>query len=69
MVGLNPIRAGHISDSGEITEQIFRHLRDDDVVIADLTGANANVMYELGLRHTINKLTIQVGEFRRLPLT
>jgi hypothetical protein len=42
-------------------------LRDDDVVIADLTDANANVMYELGLRHTRDKLTIQIGEYDRLP--
>jgi hypothetical protein len=66
-VGLNPLRADRISDAGEITEQTFLHLRDDDVVIADLTQANPNVMYELGLRHTKNKLTIQIGEAGRLP--
>ena len=48
-VGLVPVRADGLSRAGEITEQVFRRLRDDDVVIADLTGANANVMYELGL--------------------
>jgi hypothetical protein len=42
-------------------------LRDDDIVIADLTGANPNVMYELGLRHTRNALTVQIGEYGRLP--
>ncbi len=31
-------------------------------MIADLTGANANVMYELGLRHSLRKLTIQVAD-------
>jgi len=66
-VGLNPVRADSIAQPGEITEQVFRRLRDDDVVIADLSGANANVMYELGLRHTRDKLTIQVGEYSRLP--
>jgi hypothetical protein len=66
-VGLSPVRADGLARAGEITEQIFRRLRDDDVVIADLTGANANVMYELGLRHTKNKLTVQIGEFGRLP--
>ncbi len=65
--GLDPLRADEIADPGEIPEQIFKHLRDDDVVIADLTGANANVMYELGLRHTTGKLTIQLGERERLP--
>ena len=65
--GLNPVRADSLSRAGEITTQIFRRLRDDDVVIADLTDANPNVMYELGLRHTRDKLTIQIGEFARLP--
>jgi hypothetical protein len=66
-VGLEPVRADGLARAGEIPDQVFRRLRDDDVVIADLTGANANVMYELGLRHTQNKLTLQVGEFGRLP--
>lgn len=64
--GLNPVRADSLSRAGEITTQIFRRLRDDDIVIADLTDANPNVMYELGLRHTRDKLTIQIGEFGRL---
>ena len=65
--GLNPVRADSLARAGEITTQIFRRLRDDDIVIADLTDANPNVMYELGLRHTRDKLTIQIGEFGRLP--
>jgi len=65
--GLAPVRADTLAQAGEITEQIFRRLRDDDVVIADVSGANANVMYELGLRHTRDKLTIQLGEYGRLP--
>jgi hypothetical protein len=65
--GLEPVRADKLARAGEITEQIFRRLREDDVVIADLTGANANVMYELGLRHTRDKLTVQIGEYGRLP--
>ncbi len=65
--GMQPLRADKLAEPGEITEQIFALLRDSDVVIADLTGGNANVMYELGLRHTRHKLTIQVGEYERLP--
>ncbi len=65
--GLDAIRADMIATAGEIPEQIFRQLRDCPVVIADLTGANPNVMYELGLRHTTGKVTIQIGEKGRLP--
>lgn len=61
------IRADQIAVAGEITEQIFRHLYEDEVVIADLSGANPNVMYELGLRHTRPLLTIQIGEYGQLP--
>lgn len=52
---------------GEIPEQIFEALRDEELVIADLTGANPNVMYELGIRHVTGKCTLQVGETGRLP--
>lgn len=64
---LEPIRADRYAIAGEIPEQVFRLLRDADVVIADLTDANPNVMYELGLRHSLDKLTLQVGENQRLP--
>lgn len=61
------VRADRMAQQGEITEQIFLQLRDAPIVVADLTGGNANVMYELGLRHTTGKLTIQIGERDRLP--
>ena len=66
-VGLAVLRSDQVSRTGEIPEQVFRQVRDAHVVIADLTGANPNVMYELGLRHTTGKLTVQIGERDRLP--
>jgi hypothetical protein len=66
-LGIEPVRADMIAQPGEITEQMFQHLRHDDLVIADVTGGNANVMYEPGLRHTTNGLTIQLGERERHP--
>ena len=66
-LGLRPIRADKIAEPGEIPEQIFLHLRDSPVVIADVTEGNPNVMYELGLRHTRDLVTVQVGEYARLP--
>lgn len=64
---IEPVRADQIALSGEITDQIFRHLYEDEVVIADVSGGNPNVMYELGLRHTRPLLTIQLGEYGQLP--
>ena len=62
------IRADDISDPGLITNQIIAHLINDDLAIADLTGHNPNVFYELGIRHTLNKPVIQIIEKgERLP--
>jgi hypothetical protein len=65
--GIVPIRADGIADSGEINEQICRHVLQDDIVIADLTGGNANVTYELGIRHLTGKPIIYIGEHGQLP--
>lgn len=50
-----PIRADHITQPGVITTQVFTHLWNDDLVIADLTGSNPNVFYELAVRHIRRK--------------
>jgi len=65
--GLSPVRADRISEPGDITDQVFEYLRDADIVIADLSYANPNVMYELGLRHSRDAITVQLGEHGRLP--
>jgi hypothetical protein len=65
--GLQPIRADQITKAGEITDQVFALIRDVDILIADVTGGNPNVLYELGLRHTLPKATIQIGEYGQLP--
>lgn len=65
--GIVPVRADGIADSGEITEQICRHVLQDDIVIADVTGGNANVTYELGIRHLTGKPIIHIGEHGQLP--
>jgi hypothetical protein len=66
-LGVNVDRADRIARSGEITEKNFRCLRDSPIIIADLADANPNVIYELSLRHSVAKLTIQIGERNRLP--
>ncbi|MEU0444220.1 hypothetical protein [Streptomyces tendae] len=65
--GIIPLRADAIADTGEITDQIHRRLHEDDIVIADVSGANANVMYELGFRIGRGKPVILIGESGDLP--
>jgi hypothetical protein len=58
--GYESIRADEISEPGIITSQIIQHLIDDDLVIADLTGRNPNVYYELAIRHVVKKPIVQI---------
>lgn len=59
-LGYEAIRADKINHPGIITSQIIDHLVKDDLVIADLTGNNPNVLYELAVRHTVQKPVIQI---------
>ncbi|MFN6337924.1 MAG: TRAFs-binding domain-containing protein [Cyanobacteriota bacterium] len=55
--GLEPIRADHETTGGVIHKPMFERLLLCDYVLADLTTANANVFYELGVRHTARPST------------
>lgn len=66
--GYKPVRADQISEPGIITTQVIQHIIDDAMVIADLSGRNPNVFYELAIRHVLRKpyvQIIQIGE--RIP--
>ena len=58
--GYKAVRADEIAEPGIITNQIIRHVVDDPLVIADLTGQNANVFYELAIRHAVRKPLVQI---------
>jgi hypothetical protein len=51
--GLEPLRADEEQAGGIIHKPMYERLILCDYAVADLTGANANVFYELGLRHGI----------------
>ena len=58
--GYETIRADQISEPGIITSQVIQHVVDDPLVVADLTGRNPNVFYELAIRHAIRKPVVQI---------
>lgn len=45
---------------GNILERIYNQIGKADVVIADMTGRNANVFYEVGYAHALNKRVILI---------
>ena len=54
----NCTRADEIHQPHEIIDQIWERILRADLIIADLTGRNPNVFYELGYAHALNKSTI-----------
>lgn len=55
--GLEPLRADEEMSGGIIHKPMFERLILCDYAVADLTTANANVFYELGVRHALRPFT------------
>lgn len=52
--GMVPVRSDQRETLGIVHTEMFRDLRDREVVLADLSLDNPNVFYELGVRHVMN---------------
>ena len=59
-LGYKVERADRIPTPGTITDQIINAVLSADVVVADLTGHNANAFYELALRHMVGRPTVHL---------
>ena len=53
--GMEPLRADELFSTGTVIEQIWEQIQKSKILLADLTGKNANVFYELGLAHAARK--------------
>ncbi|NND91693.1 MAG: hypothetical protein HKN42_12600 [Granulosicoccus sp.] len=53
--GFKPFRADEETVSGDILTDMFQELLLADLVVADMSIDNANVFYELGVRHAFRK--------------
>jgi len=59
-LGYNVLRADKISQPGLITLQVLQRVMEAELVVADLTGHNPNVFYELAVRHAVEKPVIHL---------
>jgi anti-anti-sigma factor len=60
--GFRPLRADDIWDESVIMQDIFNLIFRAHVVVVDLSGKNPNVMYEMGIAHTLGKHVIPISQ-------
>jgi len=67
--GLEPIRADEEQVGGTIHKPMYERLMLCEFAVADVTGANPNVYYELGIRHAVrpSSTVILFAEGTSLP--
>jgi nucleoside 2-deoxyribosyltransferase len=67
-LGVEAVRADDTYTKGMIITDIINQINESKLIIADITPTNANVYYEVGYAHALNKPTILMAEKgTRLP--
>lgn len=61
-LGFKCIRADDIFSPTPILEDIWIHILKSKVIIADVTGRNPNVFYEIGIAHTVGRPVIIITQ-------
>ena len=63
------VRVAHREfELGSINDRVIRNIYDSDLVIANLTQLNPNVMFEIGMRYSFGKPALVIAEEgTRLP--
>lgn len=55
-------RADDIYDVAGVMQSVWESINRASVIVAELTGKNANVFYELGIAHTLGKPVIMISQ-------
>jgi hypothetical protein len=61
-VGVTIGRADDFFSAGSIVQDIWSAISAASIIVADCTGRNPNVFYEIGISHTIGKDTILISQ-------
>jgi len=59
--GFEALRADELSPEFRFIDQIHLAIQKSALVIADLSGNNPNIMYEIGLAHALGKSVILIS--------
>jgi hypothetical protein len=59
---LECVRGDDMFGSAVVMDDVLSAIRASTVVIADLTGRNANVFYEVGIAHAIDKPVLLMAQ-------
>jgi hypothetical protein len=66
--GFEPVRADELFTTGSVVEQIWEQIEKAKILLADLSGKNPNVFYELGLAHAAKKpVVFTAGQLEDVP--
>jgi hypothetical protein len=60
--GFEPVRADEIYGTNAIIQDIFEGIREARALVADVTGKNPNVNYELGIAHAFNRPVVIISQ-------
>lgn len=61
-IGLSCRRGDDFSNINRVMDDVWTAIFNSQICIADCTGKNANVFYELGLAHTLGKKAILISQ-------
>jgi hypothetical protein len=65
---LRVVRGDQMAPVGRITDNIVHHLLHSDIIIADVTGRNPNVFYEVGIAHAFHRpIILIIDDAKNIP--